>query len=76
MIVMTAIGIHSQGMVIILSRKDNMIIDRMADITATGPTEIMVGVVVMAEALVGLDIRDGAADMAATDVDIFGEAFN
>ena len=61
-------------------------IDRMAGITAIGPTEIMVGAVIMAEVLVVEDIKDGVdmvgtvevlavVDMVVTDVDIFGEVF-
>lgn len=61
-------------------------IDRMAGITAIGPTEIMVGAVVMVEVLVVEDTKDGVdmvgtvevlavVDMVVTDVDIFGEVF-
>ena len=44
-------------------------IDRMAGITAIGPTEIMVGAVIMAEVLVVEDIKDGV-DMVGTVEDI------
>ena len=44
-------------------------IDRMAGITAIGPTEIMVGAVVMVEVLVVEDTKDGV-DMVGTVEDI------
>jgi hypothetical protein len=61
-------------------------IDRMAGITAIGPTEIMVGAVIMVEVLVVEDTKDGVdmvgtvevlavVDMVVTDVDIFAKVF-